>query len=68
MKLDRFVALVAQMRAKQKGYFKSRLQGDLIESKRLESEVDQALREGVTLVELKPVESAEQKPLFTEGE
>lgn len=56
MRVDKFVALVASMRTAQKDYFKNRLQLELIKSKRLESEVDTALREGVTMADLQPVE------------
>ena len=43
MDIDDFIDLVRRMRAAQKAFFKKRKQSDLIESKRLEKEVDQTL-------------------------
>lgn len=43
---DDFVQLVADMRAAQKRYFKTRTQMSLAESKRLEGLVDQAIKDG----------------------
>lgn len=42
-----FFLTVKKMREAQKAYFKSRLQGDLVNAKKLESEVDLALRDGL---------------------
>lgn len=68
MKLDQFVALVSQMRSAQIDYFeKGRLHRDLIRSKQLERQVDQALREGVVLVDLRPAQEPIQKSLLPEA-
>lgn len=40
---EEFLELVRRLRAAQKAYFKDRKQSDLIESKKLEKQVDQAL-------------------------
>jgi hypothetical protein len=42
-----FFELVKQMRAAQKKYFKERTQSNLIESKKLEKQVDQVLAAGL---------------------
>jgi hypothetical protein len=52
MRFDEFTALVGQMRAAQKAYYKSRLQADLFKCKDLERRVDKALVEGVTFTTL----------------
>jgi hypothetical protein len=49
MEAYEFVSKVREMRKVQKAYFKNRLQSDLIQSKQLEKEVDQALEAGVVL-------------------
>jgi hypothetical protein len=50
MNSPEFVMTVREMRAAQKRYFtEGRKQSDLIEAKRLEKVVDQALAEGVTV-------------------
>ena len=41
---QQFIDLVCRMRSAQKQYFRTRSYGDLDESKKLEREVDQALR------------------------
>lgn len=48
MKAQEFTDLVARMRAAQKAYFRTRSYSDLDESKRLEREVDNALRASLT--------------------
>lgn len=45
MSPQQFIDLVCRMRSAQKQYFRTRSYGDLDESKKLEREVDQALRE-----------------------
>jgi len=47
VELEEFMQLVARMRAVQKEYFRTRTQSALNESKRLEKEVDVALKAGV---------------------
>ena len=47
MDIEQFIELVRQLRAAQKAYFKDRKQSDLIEARKLEREVDQALADGV---------------------
>lgn len=42
---QQFIDLVCRMRTAQKAYFRTRSYGDLDESKKLEREVDQALRD-----------------------
>lgn len=42
---QQFIDLVCRMRSAQKQYFRTRSYGDLEESKKLEREVDQALRD-----------------------
>lgn len=54
-----FVNKVRDMRAAQKTYFKTRLQGDLIKSKQLEADVDKALKEGVTVYATATLEETE---------
>jgi hypothetical protein len=50
MDTEDFIEMVRCMRAAQKAYFKDgRKQSDLIESKRLEKQVDEALRQGVSI-------------------
>lgn len=44
-KFERFVAMVEQMRALQKEYFKTRDRGILQQSKNAEREVDKAIKE-----------------------
>lgn len=48
MKAQQFVDLVARMRAAQKAWFRNHNPQDLEESKRLEREVDNALRYSLT--------------------
>lgn len=43
MKAKEFFEMVRKVRAAQKTYYKSRLQGDLIASKQLESQLDKAI-------------------------
>lgn len=63
MNAAKFVVLVREMRAAQKQYFsKGRMQGDLIQAKRLEADVDKALREGVTLMETHTLTDAGERP------
>ena len=45
MSFQQFINLVCRMRSAQKQYFRTRSFGDLDESKKLEREVDQALRD-----------------------
>jgi hypothetical protein len=45
---EAFVILVDLMRNAQRAYFKSRYQKDLIRSKQLERQVDQALEKGIS--------------------
>lgn len=45
MSPQQFIDLVCKMRSAQKQYFRTRSYGDLDESKKLEREVDQALRD-----------------------
>lgn len=45
MSTQQFIDLVCRMRTAQKAYFRTRSYGDLEESKKLEQEVDKALRE-----------------------
>lgn len=45
MKPKEFINLVCKMRSAQKQYFRTRSYADLDESKKLEREVDQALRD-----------------------
>lgn len=66
MRAEKFIELVAAMRTAQKDYFKNRLQLELIKSKRLESEVDKALRDGVTMADQQPAEV--QGKLLEDGE
>ena len=47
MNTKEFFELTGKVRAVQKLYYKSRLQGDLIASKMLERQLDQALKEGL---------------------
>jgi len=47
MDIETFVNAVIEMRRKQKRYFRTRLQGDLIASKRAEAIVDKLLAESV---------------------
>jgi hypothetical protein len=50
MKAEQFILLVKTMRRYQKAYFKDgRKQSDLIMSKTLEQQVDQALAEGISI-------------------
>lgn len=42
---QQFINLVCRMRSAQKQYFRTRSYGDLDENKKLEREVDQALRD-----------------------
>ena len=44
MSPQQFIVLVCRMRSAQKAYFRTRSYADLVESKRLEREVDQALQ------------------------
>lgn len=53
---DLFIRLVMDMRIKQKEYFKTRLQSALIDSKKLEKQVDEAI--------VAYVVGAEQQELF----
>jgi hypothetical protein len=53
MKADEFFALTVKVRAAQKLYFKTRLQGDLIASKQLEAQLDKAIKDGIVLIETK---------------
>jgi hypothetical protein len=48
MNTQEFFELVKKMRAAQKLYFRSRLQGDLMTAKRLEGEVDAVIGRGLT--------------------
>jgi hypothetical protein len=65
---EQFITLVRQLRKYQKAYFKDgRKQSDLLMSKTLEQQVDQALAEGISI----PVagsndEDADQLNLFGE--
>lgn len=71
MTASEFFDLTIKVRAAQKQYYtKGRLQGDLIEAKKLESVLDNAIKHVLKYgFEVDgPVESAEQKPLFTEGQ
>lgn len=45
MSPQQFINLVCMMRSAQKQYFRTRSYGDLEESKKLEREIDQALRD-----------------------
>lgn len=45
MSPKQFIDLVCRMRTAQKAYFRTRSYGDLDESKKLEQEVDKALRD-----------------------
>lgn len=47
MTLTEFARLAAKVRAAQKKYFRTRGQGDLTESKRLEKQFDHAIREAL---------------------
>lgn len=49
MLITQFVELTRSMRSAQKNYFKTRTQSDLVKAKEMESEVDKALAEGVTI-------------------
>lgn len=62
MNAPEFVMKVREMRAAQKTYFKTRLQGDLIKSKQLEAEVDKALKEGVVLYATATLEEMDGEP------
>jgi hypothetical protein len=61
-----FVTKVREMRQAQKDYFKNRLKSDLVKSKSLEREVDQALEEGVTVYATATLEELDGVP--AEGE
>jgi hypothetical protein len=61
-----FVKLVRRMRSAQKAYFKARMQNNLILSKQLEKEVDQALDEGIGVWVVKPDMSDVPPGLLTE--
>jgi hypothetical protein len=66
MNKDEFIETVRQMRAAQKSYFKEgRKRSDLIESKRLEKMVDDALAESNPQA---GPESTEQPTLFNKGD
>lgn len=56
MNVPEFFETVKRMRDAQKAYFKSRLPGDLVTAKKLESQVDLALRDGLQ-DDLKPTET-----------
>lgn len=47
MKPNDFFELTGKVRAAQKLYYKTRLQGDLIAAKGLESQLDKALKDGL---------------------
>jgi len=68
MNITEFVDKVREMRQAQKTYFKTRLQGDLIKSKQLESIVDKALAEGVTIYETHTLEEEAQQLGLLDGE
>jgi len=67
MNVSKFLRTVRDMRDAQKKYFKSRLRSDLIASKELEKQVDQALADGIVFdldIEVLRNEEPEQGELF----
>ena len=53
MNVEAFINLVQKMRKHQRDYYRDRKMSDLLESKQLERQVDQALRDGISI----PVEA-----------
>lgn len=68
MNVKEFFDLTRKVRAAQKTYYKSRLQGDLIVSKQLESQLDKAIDAVVKGVPLEPDELPAAVTKLTEDE
>ena len=64
MNAQEFFELTGKVRAAQKLYFRSRLQGDLVEAKGLESQLDKAPKEGLDPIVTTTASAREQRQLM----